>query len=66
MLQYLKAGYKENEYLLFTRSCIEKMRGNGFKYLLGISQVNTRGKVFMMGTATGIIFLAPTLETFKV
>lgn len=45
MLQYLKGGYKENEDLLFTRSCIENIWGNGFKFLLGISQLDTRGKV---------------------
>lgn len=50
MLQYLKGGYKENEDLLFTRSYIEKIWGNGFKFLLEISHLDTRGKVFIIGT----------------
>ncbi|KAK4807417.1 hypothetical protein QYF61_001180 [Mycteria americana] len=35
MFQYLKGGYKEDEDSLFTRSHMEKMRGNGYKLLLG-------------------------------
>lgn len=50
MLHYLKGGYKENEDLLFTRSYTEGMRGNGFKFLLEISHLDIRGKVFLMGT----------------
>ncbi|KAK4832290.1 hypothetical protein QYF61_021689 [Mycteria americana] len=35
MFQYLKAGYKEDGDSLFTRSHMEKTRGNGYKLLLG-------------------------------
>ena len=35
MFQYLKGGYKEDGDSLFTRSHMEKMRGNGYKLLLG-------------------------------
>ena len=35
MFQYLKSGYKEDGDCLFTRSHMEKMRGNGYKLLLG-------------------------------
>ena len=35
MLQYLKGGYKEDGDSLFTRSHMEKMRGNGYRLLLG-------------------------------
>ena len=36
MFQYLKGGYKEDEDSLFTRSHMEKMRGNGYKEFLRI------------------------------
>lgn len=66
MLQYLRGGYKENEDLLFTRSCIEKIWGNGFKFLLEISHLNTRGKVFLMGTISHWPNLpSPTFRNFQ-
>ncbi|KAK4816693.1 LOW QUALITY PROTEIN: hypothetical protein QYF61_020401 [Mycteria americana] len=44
--QYLKGGYKEDEDSLFTRSHMEKTRGNGYKLILGRFQLGTRGKFF--------------------
>ena len=35
VFQYLKGGYKEGGDSEFTRSHTEKMRGNGYKLLLG-------------------------------
>lgn len=37
MFQYLKGAYKENGHSLFTRSCMEKMRGNDISYSGGDS-----------------------------
>jgi len=48
MFQYLKAGYKKDGDCSFTRSNMEKMRGNGYKLLLGKFQLDTRGKLFTM------------------
>jgi len=44
--QYLKGGYKEDRDSLFARSHMEKMRGNGYKLLLGRFELDTRGKIF--------------------
>ncbi|KAK4832113.1 LOW QUALITY PROTEIN: hypothetical protein QYF61_020740 [Mycteria americana] len=56
MFQYLKGGYKEDGDSLFTRSHMEKTRGNGYKLLLGRSRLDTRGKFVTMRTISlGII-----------
>ncbi|KAK4820176.1 hypothetical protein QYF61_021448 [Mycteria americana] len=54
MFQYLKGGYKEDGDSLFTRSHMEKIRGNGYKLFPGRFQLDTRGKFFTMRTI-GII-----------
>ncbi|KAK4815856.1 hypothetical protein QYF61_009024 [Mycteria americana] len=50
MFQYLKGGYKEDGESLFTRSHMEKMKGKGYKLLLGRFRLDTRGKFFTMRT----------------
>jgi len=45
IFQYLKSRYKEDGDFIFTRSHIEKVRGNGYKLLLGTFQLDTR-KIF--------------------
>ena len=72
MFQYLKGGYKEDGDSLFTRSHMEKMRGNGYKLLLGRFQLDTRGKFFIMRTISHWNNLprevvdSPTLDAFKI
>ncbi|KAK4825715.1 LOW QUALITY PROTEIN: hypothetical protein QYF61_002133 [Mycteria americana] len=72
MFQYLKGGYKENGDSLFTRSHMEKMRGNGSKLHLGRFQLDTRGKFFTMRTISHWNNLprevvdSPTLDSFKI
>ena len=44
MIQYLKGGYKEDGDSLSTRNHMEKMRGNGYRLLLGRFRLGTRGK----------------------
>ncbi|XP_064309301.1 uncharacterized protein LOC135313623 [Phalacrocorax carbo] len=54
--QYLRGSYKEDEDSLFTRSPMERTRGNGHKLLLGRFRLDTRGKFFTVRTVTiGII-----------
>jgi len=50
MFHYLKSGYKEDGGSLFTRSHMEKMRGNGYQLLLGRFRLDTRGQLFTMRT----------------
>jgi len=52
MFQYLKGGYKEDGDSLFTRSHMEKTRGNEYKLLLGRFQLDTRGKFFTVRTTS--------------
>ena len=72
MFQYLKGGYKEDGDSLFTRSHMEKMRGNGYKLLLRRFQLDTRGKFFTMRTISHWNNLprevvdSPTLDTLKI
>ncbi|KAK4830472.1 hypothetical protein QYF61_011196 [Mycteria americana] len=72
MFQYLKGGYKANGDSLFTRSHMEKMRGNGYKLLLGRFQLDTRGKFFTMRTISHWNNLprqavdSPTVGTFRI
>ena len=72
MFQYLKGGYKEDGDSLFTRSHMEKTRGNGYKLLLGRFRLDTRGKFFTMRTISHWNNLprevvdSPTLDTFKI
>ena len=72
MVQYLKGGYKEGGDSLFTRSHMEKTRGNGCKLLLGRFRLDTRGKFFTMRTINHWNNLprevvdSPTLDTFKI
>ena len=42
MFQYLKGGYKEDGYFLFTRSHTEKVEDNGQELLLGRFQLDSR------------------------
>ena len=48
--QYLRGSYKEDGDSLFTRSPMEKTRGNGYKLLLGRFRLDTRGKFFTVRT----------------
>ena len=72
MCRYLKGGYKEDGQFLFTGSHMEKMRGHGYKLLLGRFQLNTRGQFFTMRTISCWNKLlregvgSPTLDTFKI
>jgi len=72
MFRYLKDGYREDGDSFFTRSHTEKMRGNGYKLLLRIFQLDTRGKVFTVRTIscwnnlTREAVDSPALDTFKV
>ena len=72
MFQYLKGGYKEDGDSGFTRSHMEKMRGNGYKLLLGRVRLDTRGKYFTTKTVShwnnlpGEVVDSPTLATFKI
>ncbi|KAK4816157.1 hypothetical protein QYF61_011539 [Mycteria americana] len=73
MFQYLKGGYKEDGDSLFTRSHMEKTRGNGNgKLLLGRFQLDTRGKFFTMRTISHWnnlpreVVNSPTLDIFKI
>ena len=43
MFRYLEGGYKEDQDSLFTMSHMEKMRGNGYKLILGRFRLDTRG-----------------------
>ncbi|KAK4829417.1 LOW QUALITY PROTEIN: hypothetical protein QYF61_003981 [Mycteria americana] len=71
MFQYLKGGYKEDGDSLFTRSHIEKTKGNGYKLLLGRSRLDTRGKFVTMrtishwGNLPREVVDSPTLDAFK-
>ncbi|PKU49642.1 hypothetical protein llap_26 [Limosa lapponica baueri] len=71
MFQYLKGGYREGD-CLFTRSHMEKTRGNRYKLLLGTFQLDTRGKFFTMRTISHWNNLprevvdSPSLDTFKI
>ncbi|PKU37620.1 hypothetical protein llap_12074 [Limosa lapponica baueri] len=70
--QYLKGGYKKDGDSLFTRSHMEKTRGNGYKLLLRRFSLDTRGKFFTVRTICFWISLprevvdSPTLDTFKI
>ena len=72
MFQYLKGGYEEDGDSLFTRSHMEKTRGNGYKLCLGRFQLDTRGRFFTMRTISHWNNLprevvdSPTLHTFKI
>ena len=72
MFQFLKGGYKEDGDSLFTRSHMEKMRGNWYKLVLGKFQLDTRGKVFIMRSTSHCnnhpreAVDSPTLDTFKI
>ncbi|GAB0186012.1 hypothetical protein GRJ2_001066500 [Grus japonensis] len=72
MFQYLKGGYKEEGDSLFTRSHMEKTRGNGCKLLLGRFRLDTRGKFFPLRTISHWNNLprevvdSPALDTFKI
>ena len=72
MFQYLKGGYKEDGDSLFTRSHLEKMGGNGYKFLLGRLLLDTRGEFFTIRTISHWNNLprevvdSPTLDTFKI
>ena len=46
MFQYLKGGYKEDGDSLFTRSHMEKTRGNGYKLHQGRFQLDTQEENF--------------------
>jgi len=49
-VETIKESYKEAGDSLFTRSHMEKTRGNGCKLLLGKSRLDTRGSFFTMRT----------------
>ena len=72
MFQDLKGGYKEDGDSVFTRSHMEKTRGNGYKLLLGRVRLDTRGKYFTTKTVRhwnnlpGEVVDSPTLATFKI
>ncbi|KAK4830388.1 hypothetical protein QYF61_010899 [Mycteria americana] len=72
MFQYLKGGYKEYGDSLFTRSHMEKTRGNGYKLLLGKFQLDTRGRFFTMriicywNNLPREVVDSPTLDTSKI
>ncbi|KAK4828431.1 hypothetical protein QYF61_026588 [Mycteria americana] len=72
MFRYLKGGYKEDGDSLFTRSHMEKMRGNGYKLLLGRFQLDTKGRFFTMRTTSHgnnlprEVVDSPTLDTSKI
>ena len=72
LFQYLNAGYKEDGDSLFTRSHMEKMRGNGYKLLLGRCRLDTRGKFFTVRTVghwnnlPREVVDSPILDTFKI
>ena len=46
MFLYLKCGYKEDGYSLFTRSYTEKTRGNGYKVTPGEILIGHKRKIF--------------------
>ncbi|PKU48493.1 hypothetical protein llap_1234 [Limosa lapponica baueri] len=71
-VEYLKGGYEEDEDSLFTRSHMEKRRGNGYELLLGRFQLDTSGKFFTMRTTSHWNNLprevvdSLSLDTFKI
>ncbi|KAK4810664.1 LOW QUALITY PROTEIN: hypothetical protein QYF61_007464 [Mycteria americana] len=71
MFRYLKGGYKEDGDSLFTRSDMEKTRGNGYKLLLGRFRLDTREQFFIMRTISHWNNLprevvdSPTLDTLR-
>ena len=72
MFQCLKCSYKEDGDFLSTRSHMEKMRGNGYKLLLGTFQLDTKENFFTVRTISHWNNLprevvdSPTLDTFKI
>ena len=72
MFQCLKGGYKEDGDCLFERSHMEKMRGNGYKLLLGRFRLDTRGQFSTLRTMSHWNDLprevvdSPALDTFKI
>ena len=71
MYQYLRGSYKEDGGSLFTRSHLERTRGNGHKLLLGRFRLDRRGKFFTVRTVNHWNNLprevvdSTTLDTFK-
>lgn len=71
MFQYLQDGFKEDR-IPFLKSCMERTKSNGYKFLLGKFQVNTREQFFTMRTIShrnnlpkGVVAF-PMLDTFKI
>ena len=69
--QYLKRAYKKGGHRLFSRTCCNGTRGNGFKLKECIFKLDIRKKLFTMRVVkhwNGLpreVVEAPSLETFK-
>jgi len=70
--QYLKVAYEKERERLFTRTCSDGRRGNGFKLKEGRFRLDIRKKFFMLRVASHWTRLprevldVPYLEVFKV
>lgn len=67
MFQYLKRGYEENGDCLFTRSQMEKIRGNGHKILIRHKRnVFTMRKMNHWNNSSREVVAHPALDNFMI
>jgi len=69
--QYLKGAYRKDEGNLFSKTCCDRTRRNGFKLREGRFRLDIRKRFFTMRVVkdwnglTGESVEAPSLETFQ-
>jgi len=70
--QYLKVAYKKDGDKLFSMTCCDQTRGNGFKLKEGEFRLHIRKKFFTMRVVKhwtrlpGEVVVVPSPETFQV